>query len=324
MRILIPSVLLVCLLVVALTAQETEVRAPTKPAGDATPLRLAFITTCKDGPFYEPVKKGMRDAANQMGVQCDWLGTEHVDIPAQADLVRRAVAEGYNGIALSIIDPKAFDAVVEEAMRRGVPVVAFNVDDNATPNARLSAVCQRFVEAGNALASRVAADIPNSAHVVATLHDRGISALDERLRGIQEALKAKDVRWTIVVTGNDTAEAEKRIADALRKDPEIRVVFGTGQADTEAAGRVVEKQFADRGCWAAGFDLSPEILRLVKSGRVRCTIDQQPYIQGFYPVVQLTHYLRYGIRPSNIDAGATIVDRSNVEQVIELAKQKYR
>jgi simple sugar transport system substrate-binding protein len=324
MRTFIPPILLVCLLLAPSTAREVERRAPAAPAGDETPLRFAFITCCKDSPFYDPVKKGMRDAAQKMGVTCDWLATEGVDIPAQVALVRRAVADGYNGIALSIIDPTAFDAVVEEAIKRGVPVVAFNVDDNATPNARLSGVSQRFVEAGNALAGRVAADVPRNAHVLAMLHDRGISALDERLRGMQAALKEKNVRWTVVITGIDAAKADKLIADALRQDPEIRVVFGTGQADTEAAGRVLEKQFADRGCWVAGFDLSPDILRLIKTGRIRCTVDQQPYIQGFYPVVQLAHYLRYGIHPSNIDAGATIVDRANVDRVIELAKKKYR
>jgi simple sugar transport system substrate-binding protein len=321
-NIILPAVL--ALLSLAAAAARAADPPAVKPAGDETPLRFAFITCCKDSPFYEPVKKGMRDAAAKMNVRCDWLGTDGVDVAAQVAAVRRAVDEGYNGIALSIIDPKAFDAVVEEAIRRGVPVVAFNVDDNATPNARLSGVCQRFAAAGNALAARVAADIPDGAHVLAMLHDRGISALDERLQGIQESLKAKNLRWSVVVTGVDVAKADKLIADALRRDPEIRVVFGTGQVDTEEAGRMIEKHFADRGCWVAGFDLSPEILRLVKAGRIRCTVDQQPYMQGFYPVVQLAHYLRYGIRPANIDAGATIVDRANVERVIELAKKKYR
>ena len=204
-----PPIVLACLLIAPSAAQEAEPRAPAAPAGDEIPLRFAFITCCKDSPFYEPVKKGMHDAAKKMGVTCDWFGTEGVDIPAQVALVRRAVADGYNGIALSIIDPKAFDAVVEEAIKRGVPVVAFNVDDNATPNARLSGISQRFVEAGNALAARVAADVPKNAHVLAMLHDRGISALDERLRGIQEALKEKNVRWTVVVTGIDAAKADK-------------------------------------------------------------------------------------------------------------------
>jgi simple sugar transport system substrate-binding protein len=319
-----PSLLSFCVLVVPLVARGAEPRPAAEAAGDETPLRFAFITSCRDAPFFDPIKKGMRDAAEKMHVTCDWLGTNGVDIPAQAALVRRAVAEGYDGIALAIIDPKAFDEVIAEATRRGVPVVAFNVDDAATPNARLSGVSQRFVEAGNALASRVAADVPPNAHVLALLHDHGISALDDRLRGMQAALKAKNLRWTVVVTGFNADKAERLVADALAKDPEIRAVFGTGQADTEAAGRVIEKQFADRGCWAVGFDLSAEILRLVKAGPIRCTVDQQPYIQGFYPVVQLAHYLRYGIRPSNIDAGATIVDPANVDRVIELAKKKYR
>jgi simple sugar transport system substrate-binding protein len=322
-NVVLPTIL-ACLFLAPLAARATEPPALTEPAGDEAPLRFAFITCCKDSPFYDPVKKGMRDAAKKMNVRCDWLGTEGVDIAAQAALVRRAVADGYNGIALSIIDPKAFDAVVAEAIKRGVPVVAFNVDDNATPNARLSGVCQRFAAAGRALAGRVAADIPNGAHVLAMLHDRGISALDERLQGMQQSLRGKDLRWTVVVTGVDAAKADKLITDALRQDPQIRVVLGTGQADTEAAGRVIEKQYADRGCCVAGFDLSPEILRLVKAGRIRCTVDQQPYMQGFYPVVQLAHYLRYGIHPADIDAGATIVDRANVDRVIELAKKKYR
>jgi simple sugar transport system substrate-binding protein len=319
-----PSILSFCLLLVASFALAAEPPATDEATGGQRPLRLAFITTCRDAPFFDPVRKGMHDAAEKMHVTCDWMGTKAVDVPAQVALVRRALADGYDGIALAIIDPKAFDDVVAEAIKRGVPVVAFNVDDDATPNARLSGISQRFVKAGSALANRVAADIPNNAHVLATLHDRGISALDERLQGIQEALKDKNLQWTVVVTGFDAAKADKIIAETLEKDPEIRAVFGTGQADTEAAGRVIERQFADRGCWAAGFDLSSETLRLIKAGPIRCTVDQQPYIQGFYPVIQLTHYLRYGIRPSNIDAGATIVDRANVDRVIELAKKKYR
>ena len=54
------------------------------------------------------------------------------------------------------------------------------------------------------------------------------------------------------------------------------------------------------------------------------TVDQQPYIQGFYPVMQLTLYLRYGIMPSNMDAGATIITPKNVDQALKLTRQKYR
>ena len=287
-------------------------------------LRLAFITCAVNAKFFEPVKKGMNDASQMMGVDCDFLGTEGVDVKAQASMARKAIADGYDGIALNIIDPEAFDDVVQEAIEKGVPVVGFNVDDHATPNARLSSVNQRLYEAGEALAEHLLPHVPDNAHILMTMHDEGVSALEDRLRGQQVVLKRKNARWTIVVTGNDSVKGAEVIADALRENPDIRIVLGTGQSDTEAAGRAIEKHFPNKGYWSAGFDLSAETLRLIQQGHIRCTVDQQPYIQGFYPVIQLTLYLRYGIVPSDIDAGAAIIDKSNVEQVIELAKEKYR
>ncbi len=87
------------------------------------------------------------------------------------------------------------------------------------------------------------------------------------------------------------------ITDELNKHPDIKFILCTGQADTEGAGLAIEKNFAGKGYTAAGFDLSPEILRLIKAGYIKCTIDQQPYIQGYYPVIQLALYKRYGIMP---------------------------
>jgi len=287
-------------------------------------LRLAFITCAVNGKFFEPVKKGMNDAAAMMGVRCDFLGTEGVDVQAQAEMVRQAVADGYDGIAVNIIDPEAFDQVIQEATGRGVPVVGFNVDDHSTPNARLSSVNQRLYEAGEALAKHLLPHMPKAAHVLMTMHDEGVSALEDRLAGQQAVLKRKNIRWTVVVTGNDSVKGAEVIAETLRANPDIRIVLGTGQSDTEAAGRAIEKSFAGRGYWSAGFDLSPETLRLIRQRHIRCTVDQQPYIQGFYPVIQLTLYLRYGIVPSNIDAGAAIVDIANVEKIIELSRRRYR
>jgi simple sugar transport system substrate-binding protein len=293
-------------------------------ASEQRALRLVFISCAVDSPFFAAVKKGMRDAAERLNVAVEFIGTPGIDVVAQAAMVRQAVADGYDGIALNIIDAEAFDDVIEGAIRAGVPVVAFNVDDHATPNARLSAVSQRFLEAGKALARRVAPHIPAGSHVLMTMHDRGVSALDERLRGLQEILRKNNIRWTVIVTGNDSHRGAEAIATALRTHPDIRVILGSGQSDTEAAGRAIEQHFPDLDYWAAGFDLSPETLRLIKAGHIRCTVDQQPYIQGFYPVVQLTLYLRYGIMPADIDAGAAIIDHANIDRVMELTSEGYR
>jgi simple sugar transport system substrate-binding protein len=148
--------------------------------------------------------------------------------------------------------------------------------------------------------------------------------LEDRLRGIQDVLKTKSVTWTTIVTGNDAAAGADVVAEALRKNPDIHIVFSSGQSDTESAGRAIEAHFPNGGYWAAGFDLSAKTLQLIQERHIRFTVDQQPYVQGFYPVVELTLYLRYGIAPADIDAGAVIVDQGNMKQVLELTAAGYR
>ncbi len=286
-------------------------------------LRFVFITTCRDEAFFGPVKQGMRDAARRMEVDCDFIGTPGVDVKAQAAMVRQAVADGYHGIALNLIDPVAFDEVVREARARGVPVVAFNSDDQRTPNDRLSGICQNYYQAGRSLGG-AATYIPPGSRVLLTQHDLGISSLDDRLRGLQDALRKRGIRWKTICSTNEPAKATEVIAAELKANPDIRFVLATGLTDTEAAGHAIERDFAGKGYAAAGFDLTPEILRMLKSGVLRMTIDQQPYGQGFYPVVQLALYCRYGIEPSNLDAGATIVTAKDADRLLELTRQGYR
>ena len=286
-------------------------------------LRFVFITTCVEEQFFKPVEKGMREAAAMLDVDCAFTGTTGVDVRAQAEMVRQAVRDGVDGIALNIIDPVAFDDAVREAVAAGVPVVAFNVDDHATPNARLAAVNQRLYEAGRTLGQACAPLIPDGSHILMTMHAAGVSALEDRLRGAQEALTGRGITWTVAVTGNSPAESGKVIGAALEQHPDIRFVLCTGQADTEGAGLAIEER-PGRGLQAAGFDLSPGILRLLKAGAIRYTVDQQPYVQGFYPVVQLALLRRYGIRPASLDAGAALVEAKDVGRVEQLAREHYR
>ncbi len=309
----------------ASVASTRAAKAPAAATADRAtkPLRFVFISALVDEEFFRPVKKGMADAAAMFGVDAVYTGTPGVDVKAQAALVTKAVDEGADGIALQIIDPVAFDDVVAAAMAKGVPVVAFNTDD-ATPNARLSFVGQNLVEAGHVCGRRAAELVPAGAHVIVSLHDEGISALEDRYAGITAELKAKGISWTRVVTGSQPETAEAAIAAALKSHPDVRFVVCTGQADLEPCGRVLERESAGKGYAAAGFDLSPLILRLIDEGLIKFTIDQQPYVQGFYPVVQLTFLLRYGIRPSNVDSGAFVVTKADAKRVMGLKDRDYR
>jgi len=288
-------------------------------------LKFRFITCAVDEAFFDAIKQGMRDAADMLGVEAEFTGVSGVDLEGQAEMVREAVSAGCDGIALNIVHATAFEEVTREALDRGVPVVAFNVDGTYGEGEHLSSVNQDLYGAGRTLGERAAEHLADRVKVLITMHDEGISALEDRARGIQEVIaEEKGATWDMVVTGIDPERAADIIGEKLGADAAIGAVLCTGQADTEGAGLALERTAEKRNYYAAGFDLSPEILRLVKEGMIDFTIDQQPYVQGFYPVVQLALYCRYGIAPSNMDSGAGIISRENADEVMEFSARGYR
>ena len=287
-------------------------------------LRLVFITPFVDEEFFASVKKGLADAGRLFNVDVDFTGTKDADVEAMKRLVDRYVDDHYDGIALSLFHPTAFDSVVARAASHGVPVVAFNIDSRTEVNKRLSGVCQNLFEAGRTVGLTALPHVAQGSSVLMTMHDAGIGALNDRQAGQQEILQRKNVKWTVLVTGNEPGIAATTIRASLDQDPSITAILCTGQSDTEGAGIVAAALRGKRGIYVAGFDLSPGILKYIEDGVIDFTVDQQPYVQGFYPVLQLSLFCRYGIHPSDIDTGAAIVNKANVKIVLEANRLGYR
>jgi simple sugar transport system substrate-binding protein len=302
---------------------------------DQIKLRLRLLTIAVNEEFFTVVRKGMNDAAAAMQVEADLSGTPGVEAGELVRLTRQAIADGVDGIALNICDADAFTEVIAEAGAKSIPVVAFNIDASRGKSGNLSSIAQDFHTAGEALGRRAAAAIPKGANVIITVHDDGVGALEERLAGVQAGLKHHAVNWQRLCTGQDPEKGAGLLREAIGRFP-VRAILGTGQADTEACGLAAKSLAPSQPCglaakslapsqpYVAGFDLSPGIVDLIAGGYIDCAIDQQPYTQGFYPVVQLALYLRHGLRPSSLDAGAAFVDRSNLATIQQLSRQFIR
>ena len=74
----------------------------------------------------------------------------------------------------------------------------------------------------------------------------------------------------------------------------------------------------------AGFDLSAPIVDGINSGYIDVVIDQQPFIQGYMPIVQLFLSTKYGMAGLAMDTGAAFVTADNVDAVAPLAAVQIR
>ncbi len=73
-----------------------------------------------------------------------------------------------------------------------------------------------------------------------------------------------------------------------------------------------------------GFDTSPQIVEAFKGGWVQLTADQQPFQQGYLPILSLCEQIVYGLAPINVDTGAGFVTPENYKVVADLATEGLR
>ena len=61
-----------------------------------------------------------------------------------------------------------------------------------------------------------------------------------------------------------------------------------------------------------GFDLSIAVIDAFERGYVQLTADQQPYLQGFLPILSIALTKVYGFSPIGYDTGAGFVTQGRI------------
>jgi simple sugar transport system substrate-binding protein len=233
--------------------------------------------------------------------------------------MRRAVSNGADGIAVSIIDPVAFDAPTALALEHGIPVVAYNADGGKA-NKRLAYIGQDNYQSGLELGARVAGLVQSGAVYlfIATPRQQNIQP---RIDGALDAIRdsGRPIRVHVVASGVDVATERKRIEATYQAHKDLRGLFAVDAGSTAGVAHVMRlHKLHARGVKAGGYDLLPTTLQAIHNRDLDFTIDQQPYLQGFQPVVQLfLHRYSSGlVVPADTNTGLNFVTRRNVDRYL--------
>ena len=119
----------------------------------------------------------------------------------------------------------------------------------------------------------------------------------------------------MIATGATTAdEAPAEKAYLLGNGKNITGAFAVDAGSTEELGPNLASLGLVGKIPAGGFDLTPGTLTAIKAGQLDFTINQDPYLQGFLPVLYLYLYNLTGglVLPPDTDTGLSFVTKSNV------------
>jgi len=333
------SALIVLLVLLAACGSTTTVREPAvtvsggEPAGGRTgapagesDLRIAVVTHGQaSSPFWAIVRTGVGAAERQMGVQVDYEAPDVYSLERMIDLIDQAVASNPAGLVVSLPE-QGLAPAIRRAVEAGVPVVSINSGSDVYRGLGvLSHVGQPEGRAGYAAGRRLArAGVRRALCVNQQVGNQG---LDARCAGLARAMRqAGGSARVLSVEDEDTAAAPRQIAAGVVEADADGILTTNATSGLQAIDGVARARRSDRVKIGA-FDLGPDVLEAVRSGELLFAVDQQPYLQGYLPVVMLANRARYGILPSQGDVvatGANFVTRANADQALELSRRSIR
>ena len=307
------------------TASSAAGNFPTTP-----PWKFTFVNHVTTNPFFVPTQYGLADAAALLNIpKPAWTGSDKANIPDMVSATNAAISSKANGIALAVVSSTAFKAPVANAMNDGIPVVSYNADGNVgDPGTnRLAYIGQDLFVSGQALGQRIVAGMPNGGDAVGFNATPGQANIQPRIDGAKQAITAsgKNINFKPVTSGALLPQENTTInAYILAHKSTLKGIFAVDAGSTQTVGQIIKKYSLQGKVASGGFDLNPITLQSIQGGSLGFTIDQQPYLQGFLPVLALYLFNLSGglVSPVETNTGLTFDTKANVGPYLN-TKSRY-
>ncbi|WP_172331006.1 substrate-binding domain-containing protein [Mangrovicoccus sp. HB161399] len=297
-------------------------------AGIASAADIAVIGGKSDDPFFNLIKKGIDDATQVVeanGGSVNYLPLQSYDnIGADAaQLVRTAISQGVDGIAVPNWVPDSEDEAIRAAVDAGIAVILMNAGgiDKAKELGALNYVGSDEYLAGKAAGERFGEMGTKNVLCVNTVP--GAATLEARCQGVIDGVTAaggtaEQLPLPASANGDQTAVSEA-VKATLLQNPDVDGVITVSAPDADAGAMAIMQSGRMGQVAFATFDLSGSILSRIEEGTQAFAIDQQPYLQSLLSVQLLASHVDFGTQlpTAPILTGPGIVDADNIGAVLE-------
>jgi simple sugar transport system substrate-binding protein len=290
-----------------------------------------------ENPFWNTVRRGMTDAATAYGAQAVFFGATEAGVdPAQQQIqrIQDAIAAHVDGIAVTISDAAALKDSILAAQAANIQVITFNVgfspEEEKKYGVNVLYVGQDDLVAANKAALH-AQELMGATPMTKALCIKGMNDAawaTQRCEGMTNALMPQGVTVT-TLGGNFYAQPpvvpESDIRAWFAANPDVNYVFSTAPAVLTLLLSLQADGTIGSNVMLASVDLDDVTQDAIRTGKCKFAVDQQPYMQGYMPIVMFelddSYLLQLG---DNVATGPFFVDSSNVDKISMLVKQGTR
>jgi ribose transport system substrate-binding protein len=287
--------------------------------------RYVFVATNINLPYWQEAQAGFLDAAKALGVKGELIGPTGYAPNAELGMFRQIVEEQPAGICLSAARPEIFQAEIDKAVAKGIPVICVDAD---VPNSkRVLYVGTDNFKAGRETLKRMAALVQDKGSI-AVITIPGQGNLDDRVAGVADALKNfPAIKLTKILDDKgDARSAFDQVSALIQKKEKVDGIICLEATGGSGAAEALHRLNMEGKLPIVAFDNDPETLDWIDRGAITATITQKPYVMSYYGLKFLDDLHHNAVHqfkdwrtalaapmPTFVDTGTVAVDKSNLK-----------
>jgi ribose transport system substrate-binding protein len=292
-----------------------------------------MVTFLSGIEFWKPARKGMEQAAAQLGVKAIYQGTEKYDATDEARVLDQVIAGSPTGILVTAQNPDALRPTIDKAIDSGISLVTFDSDSPKSKRPVFLAGDNYRIgrKAGDTMVKMLGGKKGAKVLVVTTI---GQLNMEQRAGGFSDGVKAAGLEVVRTVEeGGSYENTYARTKEVLQAVPDLAGIFDCGSMAPGAAKAVAEAGKTGE-IKIIGMDLDAALLDLINKGQVQATMAQGAWNMGYWGMM-MSYALAHGMvnagienwkdagvspLPSYVDTGSYEVTKANLEAFRALGK----
>ena len=269
--------------------------------------------------YFDAMRQGIQQAAAQLQPP---LKVEFHSFPrmgqGEIESLQAVLDQSCDGIIIAPGAPTRIAPLIRQATQRGIPVVCVATD--APDSDRLAVVSSDPFTSG-AIVAELLSRLDRGSHQAAIITgDLATVDHSEKVRGFRSMMVDLGSSLTLAEVAeahDDPREAYRQTCDLLARRPKLSSIY-VSTSNSLPVIEALEERGRTREVSVIVTDLFPELVPLMRAGKVFATLYQRPLTQGRLAFEAMHRFIVEGIRPKPVQKlPPYIVLRSNLELFIE-------
>lgn len=304
----------------------TQNNSPTtqKPVADAASpapagatIKIGYVLHGLND-FTQVIKRGAEDAGKATGVEVEVVGPSSFEATEAISQFEGMIQKKKNGLVVIPMPGEVWVKPIKEATTAAIPVVTANITSAGSDSTAWFG--QDEYQSGVTLAVEIRkmldADHKKSGTILVGICKPGVAVLEERYKGFKKGMEGSAFTLTDPKdVGTENTANYAAWENQAGKAPQIVAAVGLCSMDVPNLAKLKTKTHA---AWLiAGYDLNQETLDSIKAGTTQLSLGQNPYLQGYLPVLALAQFLKdHKPLPKGwVNVGTEIVTKANVDSI---------